>query len=214
MLKRIQNYYQTFIDYFFPSVKKEPYQTDEGAFHHKKIQDYGIDLRNTELPIEQRAKAAVSMGLLAYTGGANAAICASEYIQDLYDIFCTQTISTKVRIQVLQGLSCICYINPKNQRQAKDLNLINILLDHLDEEQESASGNACITIQFWICYLLTVLCSSTVPCITAVHKVGGEKLEKKLKLLSHMDWSGWPNNYAAVLFSLLGFQRLQNISNV
>nr|XP_013817458.1 PREDICTED: uncharacterized protein C6orf229 homolog [Apteryx mantelli mantelli] len=187
MLKRIQNYYQTFIDYFFPSVKKEPYQTDEGAFHHKKIQDYGIDLRNTELPIEQRAKAAVSMGLLAYTGGANAAICASEYIQDLYDIFCTQTISTKVRIQVLQGLSCICYINPKNQRQAKDLNLINILLDHLDEEQESAS---------------------------AVHKVGGEKLEKKLKLLSHMDWSGWPNNYAAVLFSLLGFQRLQNISNV
>uniref|UniRef100_A0A8B9QL91 Armadillo like helical domain containing 2 n=1 Tax=Apteryx owenii TaxID=8824 RepID=A0A8B9QL91_APTOW len=213
MLKRIQNYYQTFIDYFFPSVKKEPYQTDEGAFHHKKIQDYGIDLRNTELPTEQRAKAAVSMGLLAYTG-----TMSNGFDDTLYLLLSSCSLNPPfekcIKIQVLQGLSCICYINPKNQRQAKDLNLINILLDHLDEEQESASGNACITIQFWICYLLTVLCSSTVPCITAVHKVGGEKLEKQLKLLSHMDWSGWPNNYAAVLFSLLGFQRLQNISNV
>nr|XP_009687062.1 PREDICTED: uncharacterized protein C6orf229 homolog [Struthio camelus australis] len=148
------------------------------------------------------------------TGGTKAATCASEYIKDLCDIFCTRSISTKVRIQALQGLSCICYINPNNQRRAKDLNLINILLDHLGEEQESASDNACITIQFWICYLLTVLCSNNIPCIIAVHKVGGEKLEKKLKSLSHMDWFGWPDNYAAVLFSLLGFQRLQNISNV
>uniref|UniRef100_A0A8C6YVD6 Armadillo like helical domain containing 2 n=1 Tax=Nothoprocta perdicaria TaxID=30464 RepID=A0A8C6YVD6_NOTPE len=208
MLKRIQNCYQTFIDYLFPSVKKGPDQTNDSALHHKKIQDYGIDLRNTELPIEERAQAAMSIGLLAYTGGTNAAICASEYIQDLYDLFCTQPVSTKARILVLQGLSCICYTSPGNRRKAKDLNLITCLLEHLEEEQESASA----TVQFWICYLLTVLCSNNIPCIMAVHKVGGEKLEKKLTALSRMDWFGWPDNYAAALFSLLGFQRLQTVS--
>ncbi|XP_010214841.1 PREDICTED: uncharacterized protein C6orf229 homolog [Tinamus guttatus] len=214
MLKRMQNCYQTFIEYLFPSAKKGPDETDDSFFHHKKIQDYGVDLRNTELPIEERAKAALSIGLLAYTGGTNAALCASEYIQDLYDLFCTQSVSTKVRIHVLQGLSCICYTSPGNQRKAKDLHLITRLLDHLDEEQDSASANEGLTVQFWICYLLTVLCCNNIPCIMAVHKVGGEKLEKKLKFLSRMDWFGWPDNYAAALFSLLGFQRLQSISYV
>lgn len=37
-------------------------------FHHHKIKVYAMDLRNTELPLEERAKAALYIGLLAYTG--------------------------------------------------------------------------------------------------------------------------------------------------
>lgn len=37
-------------------------------FHHHKIKIYAMDLRNTELPLEERAKAALYIGLLAYTG--------------------------------------------------------------------------------------------------------------------------------------------------
>lgn len=37
-------------------------------FHHHKIKIYAMDLRNTELPVEERAKAALYIGLLAYTG--------------------------------------------------------------------------------------------------------------------------------------------------
>lgn len=84
--------------------------------------------------------------------------------------------------------------------QAQDLNLISILLDHLDENKEPDADNAC---KFWICYFLAVLCSNNSTCTTAVHRAGGEMVEAKLHLLSQLDWSAWPANYATALSSLL-----------
>lgn len=67
MLKRLQDCYQPFADYFFPSVKTESSQTDDTP-PLTNIQAYSADLGNAELPTKQRAKAAESVGLLPYTG--------------------------------------------------------------------------------------------------------------------------------------------------
>lgn len=39
-------------------------------------------------------------------------------------------------------------------------------------------------------------------------------VEKKLHLLSQLDWSAWPANYATVLSSLLQSLQMQNIPDV
>lgn len=59
---------QAFTNYSFPPTQNETYQTERDPFHLQKILGYGTDLRNTELPVKQRAKAVESIGLLAHTG--------------------------------------------------------------------------------------------------------------------------------------------------
>nr|XP_009480634.1 PREDICTED: uncharacterized protein C6orf229 homolog [Pelecanus crispus] len=121
-------------------------------------------------------------------------------MKNSHDLFCTQSTSTEVRIQLLKGLSCLCYLTEISQEKAQDLNLTSILLDHLDENKEQPDAdNAC---KFWNCYFLAVLCSNNSTCITAVHRAGGEVVEK-LHLLSQLDWSAWPANYTTALSSLL-----------
>lgn len=117
---------------------------------------------------------------------------------------------TEVRIQLLKGLSCLCYLNKTNQGKAQDLNLISILLDHLENKEEPDAANAC---KFCICYFLAVLCSNNSTCITAVHRAGGEMVEK-LHLLSQLDWSAWPANDATVPSSLLQSLQMQNIPDI
>ncbi|XP_048695983.1 armadillo-like helical domain-containing protein 2 [Lepidochelys kempii] len=215
MFKKLQACYETFIKAFFSSVKEEPYNPTDSIFHKQKIVRYGTDVRNTQLPLEQRAQAAKNIGLLVYTGGPNAGLCASEYIQDLTDILNMPDTSANVRILVLQGLCGICYINYSNQNKVKDLNLADILLACLTEDEDSSPASNHITVvKFWVCYLLTVLCCHNIPYIRILHELGGQKLVTKLKFLSSMEWSGWPDNYAEVLFSLLGFHKAQLTSGI
>ena len=68
MLKTLQDCYQIFTDYFFPSVKTDLSQTEDTPFPFANIQAYGTDLGNTELSVEQSARAAESTGLITYTG--------------------------------------------------------------------------------------------------------------------------------------------------
>lgn len=67
LFQRLQNHYCAFTDYFLPAeIKIHPRET--GLFHLQIILEYGSDLRDTEVPEDQRAKAAESIGLLTYTG--------------------------------------------------------------------------------------------------------------------------------------------------
>uniref|UniRef100_A0A674I116 Armadillo like helical domain containing 2 n=1 Tax=Terrapene triunguis TaxID=2587831 RepID=A0A674I116_9SAUR len=207
--------YETYIKTFFSSVKEEPYNPTGSIFHKQKIVRYGTNVRNTQLPLEQRAEAAKNIGLLAYTGGPNAGMHASEYIQDLIDILHMPGTSANVRILVLQGLCGICYINYSNQNKVKDLNLADVLFVCLIEDENSSPASNHITmVKFWVCYLLTVLCCNNIPYIRILQELGGQLLETKLKILSSMEWSGWPDNYAEVLFSLLGFHKGQLTSGI
>ncbi|TFJ98743.1 junctophilin-4 [Platysternon megacephalum] len=117
MFKKLQACYETYIKTFFSSEKEEPYNPTGSIFHKQKVVRYGTNVRNTQLPLEQRAQAAKNIGLLAYTGGPNAGMYASEYIQDLIAILHMPDTSANVRILVLQGLCGICYINYSNQNK-------------------------------------------------------------------------------------------------
>ncbi|XP_074841557.1 armadillo-like helical domain-containing protein 2 [Carettochelys insculpta] len=210
IFKKLQGCYETCIKTFSSSEKEEPYNPNDSVFHKQKIVRYGTDVRNTQLPLEERAHAAKNIGMLAYTGGTNAGLYASEYIQDLIDILHMPDTSAKVRILVLQGLCGICYINYSNQNKVKDLNLADVLLACLTEDEDlSPASNRITVVKFWVCYLLTVLCCNDIPYIKLLHELGGQMLETNLKFLSSMEWSGWPDNYAEVLFSLLGFHKAQ-----
>lgn len=67
MFQRLQNHYCAFTDYFLPAeIKNHPRET--GLFHLQLILEYGSDPMTTEVPKDQRAKAAESIGLLTYTG--------------------------------------------------------------------------------------------------------------------------------------------------
>ncbi|XP_006034498.1 uncharacterized protein C6orf229 homolog [Alligator sinensis] len=214
MFKKLKGCYETFIKSLFSSEEDEPDDSTDSVFNRQNIIVYGTQLRSTELPMEQRAKAAASIGLLAYTGEPNAGTYASEYIQDLYDILLLPDISAKVKILVLQGLAGICYINYNNQNKAKDLNLTDAVLACLDEDKDSSSDKPeGILVKSWTCYFLTVMCYNNIPYIKILHEKGGEMLENKLELLASLDWSSWPCNYAELLSSLLGFQKSQNTSN-
>ncbi|XP_006134086.2 armadillo-like helical domain-containing protein 2 [Pelodiscus sinensis] len=210
IFKSLQGCYETFINTFFSSEKEEHYTPTDDIFHKQKIVRYGTDVRNIQLPLEQRAQAAKNIGLLVYTGGTNAGMHASEYIQDLIAILQMPNTSAKVRILVLQGLCGICYINYSNQNKVKELNIAHVLIAFLTEEEDSSPANNSFTVaKFWVCYLLTVICCNNIPYIKLLYELGGQRLETKLKFLSSIEWSGWPDNYAEVLFALLGFHHVQ-----
>uniref|UniRef100_A0A8C8RKZ8 Armadillo like helical domain containing 2 n=1 Tax=Pelusios castaneus TaxID=367368 RepID=A0A8C8RKZ8_9SAUR len=214
MFKKLQMCYETFIKTFFSSVEEEPYSPNSSNFHKQKMDRYGTDVRNTQLPLEQRAQAAKNIGLLVYTGGSNAGIYASEYIKELIGILRMPDTSAKVKILMLQGLCGICYLNDSNQNKAKDMNLAEVLLDYLTTDEDSSQASNDMTIvRFWVCYLLTVVCCNNIPYIKLLHELGDQKLETKLECLSSMEWSGWPDNYAEVLFVLLGFHKVQLTSD-
>lgn len=64
ILNKLQDWYEQ----HFARPEEEPIKLADPNFHHHKIITYGADLRNMELPLEERAKAALSIGMLTYTG--------------------------------------------------------------------------------------------------------------------------------------------------
>ncbi|XP_053252735.1 armadillo-like helical domain-containing protein 2 [Podarcis raffonei] len=178
------------------------------VFHHHKIKTYGIELRDPELPLEDRATAACYIGLLTYTGGVNAALLASEYIQDMINILLMPDTSGEVRTYVLKGLCGICYLSYLNQNEAKDRHLMEILLAYLDEDEDPEDDDPLdiITMKLWVCYLMTVVCCNNIPYLKLFNEVGGQKLRKSLEALSKLEWFSWPQNYAKLMLALLAYQ--------
>ncbi|XP_063156284.1 armadillo-like helical domain-containing protein 2 [Candoia aspera] len=197
-------------DTYIDHVREPVLKLADPIFHHHKIKMYGTDLSNTELPLEERAKAAFYVGLLAYTGGVGAAVLASQYIQDMIDILIMPDTSTKVRISVLKGLCSVCYINPLNQNEAKAHYLAEIILSYLEEDEDSAEADSdLVLVKFWVCYLMTVVCCNNLPYVKLFHEVGGQMLERRLEYLSNMEWFGWPQNYATLMCMLMGYPGME-----
>ncbi|XP_062985859.1 armadillo-like helical domain-containing protein 2 [Elgaria multicarinata webbii] len=205
-LDKLQNWY----DKTFMHTREPPIKLLDPIFHNHKIKTYGLALRNAELPLEERAIAALYIGLLAYTGGITAAELASQYIQDMIDILIMPDTSGKVRIAMLKGLCGVCYINYANQNKAKESHLTEILISYLDEDEDSPEADPdLIIVKFWVCYLMTIVCCNNIPYIKLFHEVGGQMLQKRLESLSNMEWFGWPQNYATLMSVLIGYQRMQ-----
>ncbi|KAM6458350.1 armadillo-like helical domain-containing protein 2 [Liasis olivaceus] len=202
----LKTWYNIYID----QVREPVIKLVDPIFHHHKIKIYGMDLRNTELSLEERAKSALYIGLLTYTGGVGAAALASQYLQDMIDILIMPDTSAKVRISVLKGLCSVCYINPLNQNEAKAYHLTEIILAYLEEDEDSAEADSdLVLVKFWVCYLMTVVSCNNISYIKLFHEVGGQALERRLECLSNMEWFGWPQNYATLMCMLMGYPGME-----
>ncbi|XP_020637317.3 armadillo-like helical domain-containing protein 2 [Pogona vitticeps] len=205
----ILNKLQMWYDMYIVQVREPSIKLIDPIFHHHKIKTYGNDLRNEELSLEERGRAALHIGLLTYTGGVTAAELAIEYIQDMIDILIMPDTSGKASISVLKGLCGICYLSPMNQNETRENHLAEILISYLDEDEDSPDADPDITlVKFWVCYLMTIVCCNNMPYLKLFNEVGGQMLEKRLESLSAADWFGWPQNYAKI-FLIMAYPKMQ-----
>ncbi|XP_012413188.1 armadillo-like helical domain-containing protein 2 [Trichechus manatus latirostris] len=204
-----QKFWTVNVKGFFVTKKEEEHiSSAESIFHKEKILVLGHMLRNKSLAIEKRAQAAYRVGMLSFTGGPNAGQFAAEYMKEVYDLLKNHEMVPKVKILLLQSVACWCYLNPVSQRRAKHLNFIPLLVRFIEKRCESSIKseiNSHLLIKCWTCYVLSVMTCNNLSCMKALRDYSSVKYQ--LEILATEDWSGWPENFAEVLYFLVGFHR-------
>ncbi|KAF3815377.1 armadillo-like helical domain-containing protein 2 [Mirounga angustirostris] len=206
---RVQKFWNVTVKPFF--VKKEEegdVPSAESIFHKEKIVVLGHLLKDESLAIEKRAQAAHRIGLLAFTGGPAAGKFAAEYMKEVAHLLKDHDMAPKVKILLLQSIACWCYLNPVSQKRAKHLKFIPILVevfeDKLDSMTKSEINNGLL-VKFWTCYVLSVMTCNNLSCVKELKNYS--ILKYHLQILATENWSGWPENFAEVLYFLIGFHR-------
>ncbi|XP_003429282.1 armadillo-like helical domain-containing protein 2 isoform X2 [Ornithorhynchus anatinus] len=201
--------WEAYIQPYFVEKEEKFYTTVENIFHKEKINRFGKSLRDAELPVATKAEAVMKMGLLAYTGGPKGSKCALEYMPDMVALLQEPTLTAAEKIRLLKGLAGLCYIDSSSQNKAKKLHLVHILLDYLEPDGDSLSSDTGLhstsLVKFWTCYLMSVITCNNHHSIKILKNIPG--LKQKLKFLASQNWSGWPENYAEVLYFLVGFHK-------
>ncbi|XP_036767655.2 armadillo-like helical domain-containing protein 2 [Manis pentadactyla] len=203
-----QKFWSVTVKGFFLKKKKEHIPTVEDIFHKEKIVMHGHMLKDKSLAIEKRAEAAYRIGLLAFTGGPTTGKFAAEYMKEVAHLLQNQKMAPKVTVLLLQSVACWCYLNPVSQRRAKNLQLIPILVDFFDSRLEStiqSEINSHLLVKFWTCYVLSVMACNNLSCMKELKDYS--TLKYHLQMLANENWSEWPENFAEVLYFLIGFHR-------
>ncbi|XP_007948008.1 armadillo-like helical domain-containing protein 2 [Orycteropus afer afer] len=193
---------------FVPKKEEEHISSAESIFHKEKILVLGHMLRNTSLAIEKRAEAGYRIGILAFTGGPTAGKFAAEYMKEVHELLQNHDIVPKIKVLLLQSVACWCYLNPVSQRRARLLHFIPLLVGFIEEIHESTTQseiNSHLLVKFWTCYALSVMTCNNSPCMKELR--GYSSMKYQLQILAIQNWSGWPENFAEVLYFLVGFHR-------
>ncbi|XP_008145530.1 armadillo-like helical domain-containing protein 2 [Eptesicus fuscus] len=195
------------MSFFGKQEEEERIPPGQSIFHKEKIVALGQMLKNKFLTIEERAQAAHRIGLLAFTGGPMAGRFAAEYMKEVALLLQNAQVAPKTRILLLQSVACWCYLNPITQKRAKFLKLVPILTAIFDTVPESASKNvnSSLLLKFWACYTLSVMTCNNVSYMEELREY--QSLKHHLQALSRENWEGWPENFAEVLYFLIGFHR-------
>ncbi|XP_012862659.1 armadillo-like helical domain-containing protein 2 [Echinops telfairi] len=194
---------------FVKKKLKEHIPSTESIFHKEKIVVLGKMLMTTSLTMEKRAQAAYRIGILAYTGGPTAGKFAAEYMKEVHDLLQNHVLVPDTKILLLQSVACWCYSNPTSQIRAKLLNFIPLLVGFLEEKHESATKREAsrrLLVKFWSCYVLSVITCNNMSCIKVLRECTNVKYQ--LQALALENWSGWPENFAEVLYFLVGFHKI------
>ncbi|XP_068951042.1 armadillo-like helical domain-containing protein 2 [Petaurus breviceps papuanus] len=178
----------------------------DSIFHKEKIIVLGYQLKNRTLPLERRAQAAFRLGLLAFTGGPMAATWVAEYMNEVVSILQKDDTPPHIKVLLLQSISSWCYLNILGQKKVRTINVIDILVDFLEKEPPNSQSKAStLLVKFWSCYLLAIIICNNSPVIRDLLQHSTLKLS--LQILASENWQGWPENFAQVLFFLMGYHR-------
>ncbi|XP_076999627.1 armadillo-like helical domain-containing protein 2 [Tamandua tetradactyla] len=204
----LQKFWTGTVKDFFLRKEEEHTSSTDSIFHREKISVLGRMLRNKSLPMEKRAQAAYRIGMLSFTGGPTAGKFATEYMKDIADLLGNQKMVPQIKILLLQGVACWCYLNPVSQRKAKHLNFLPILIGLIEGKVDSitkSETNNNLLVKFWSCYVLSVITCNNLSCMKELKE--HRPLKYHLQILANDNWSGWPENFAEVLYFLIGFHR-------
>ncbi|XP_036199950.1 armadillo-like helical domain-containing protein 2 [Myotis myotis] len=203
----LRRFWNVYIMGFFVEEEKEYIPQSQTIFHKEKIMALGQTLKNKSLAIEERAQAAYRIGLLAFTGGPMAGKFAAEHMKEVANLLQNAQAAPHARILLLQSVACWCYLNPITQKRAKFLQLVPILMAIFETVPESSKTgvNNSLLVKFWACYTLSVMTCNNVSYVEELRE--HYKFKYQLQALAQKDWAGWPENFAEVLYFLIGFHR-------
>ncbi|XP_043574875.1 armadillo-like helical domain-containing protein 2 [Chiloscyllium plagiosum] len=203
MFQSIVDFYEKYIKHhLFRNEDEDDNAIDDDNPQIKQMRILGALLQKTNLPLNNRLQAALSIGILSFTGGPEATASAQNYIEELIRFLNRTLLLDKDKIIVLQSLSGICYNNVTNQNAAIDLQILITLVTILNTRNTTKMK---IMLKYWACYLLNILCCNNIAVARRLNKT--KHLHTSLIQLSESNWYGWPKNYAQVLIYLLGFEK-------
>ncbi|KAL2791386.1 armadillo-like helical domain-containing protein 2, partial [Daubentonia madagascariensis] len=140
--------------------------------------------------------------------GPTAAIFATEYMEEVAYLLQNEEMEPKIKILLIQSVACWCYLNPVSQKKAKYMEFIPILISFFERRSDSTIKSEVhdnLLVKFWTCYALCAMTCNNLSVVSELKE--HHALKYHLHVLAGHTWRGWSENFAEVLYFLIGLHR-------